>query len=245
MKPDIVVDVGNSRIKWGWCDGDRVVRVSTFGDESAEWDNEIGTTPGSRHWAIASVHPERLDRFNRWVQQRGDLATVLKSHRDVPISVNVQNPESVGIDRLCNSLAAIHLYGPGPLIVVQVGTAVVLNLISDAGVFEGGAILPGFHLMAKSLGTGTAKLPVIQFDGPVPPEPGRTTEAAIRSGIYWSIVGAINGLRAAYGVFENRELPVVLTGGDANLIFDQINPPVHHEATLTLEGIRIAAEALP
>ena len=245
MKPDIVVDIGNSRMKWGWCVGGCVERVSILGDDVEDWNREIRERgPQSYHWSIASVHPERYDRFSRWVKARGDTETVLKSHRDIPLSIDVSNPESVGIDRLCNSLAALQLHGPGPLLVVQVGTTVVLNLISEDGTFEGGAILPGFHLMAKSLGTGTAKLPVIQFDGPVSPEPGRSTEAAIRSGIYWSIVCAITGLRAAYAVFANRELPLIFTGGDAGLILDQFIDSRHSPA-LTLEGIRIAAEALP
>lgn len=246
MTPDIVVDIGNSRIKWGWCEGGRVERVSILGDDVQDWNHEIrGCGRSTCSWAVASVHPERLDRFIRWIRTRGESETVVKSHRDIPISINVSNPESVGIDRLCNSLAAVHLYGPGPLLVVQVGTAVVLNLISGAGTFEGGAILPGFHLMAHALGTGTAKLPVIRFDGPVSPVPGRTTETAIQSGIYWSIAGAINGLRAAYGVLENRDLPVVITGGDASWILDEISPPVHHVPALTLEGVRLAAEAMP
>ena len=245
MKPDIVVDIGNSRIKWGRCDGGRVVRVSTLGDDSAEWDGEIGTDSGRLKWAIASVHPDRRDRFRQWIESRGDAVRSLDDFRQIPISNSIRQPGSVGLDRLCACLAARELFGPGPLLVVQAGTAVVINYVSTAGEFLGGLILPGFHLMAKSLAAGTAGLPQVDFDEPMTGYPGQSTAEAIRNGITLSISSVISSSRHLYQRdYGTGKLKVVLTGGDSDLLANLIRPPLELAPALTLEGIRIAAEAL-
>lgn len=246
MTPDIVVDIGNSRIKWGWCKGGRVERVSNLGDDVAEWDREILDFAGKPNWAIVSVHPERLRSFIAWLGIRGDSASIIDRREQIPIPIRIKDPDSAGLDRLSACLAATSLHGPGPLMVVQAGTAVVLNLVSYRGEFRGGAILPGFHLMAKALADGTAKLPGVDFTGPEDIFPGENTDDAIKRGIYWSILGAVVMFRSAYSVMQDDEnLKLILTGGDAPLLLPEIKPPVHHVPTLTLEGIRLAAEGLP
>lgn len=246
MTPDIVVDIGNSRIKWGWCEGGRVGRVSTLGDDVAEWNREIREFAGKPKWAIVSVHPERLLSFVGWLDSRNDTSTIIGNRGQIPLPLRIDAPDSVGLDRLCACLAAVTLHGPGPLLVVQAGTAVVLNLVSYRGEFRGGAILPGFHLMAKALAGGTAKLPGVEFAGTEDIFPGENTEDAIKRGIYWSILGAVVMFRSAYSIMQDNEiLKIILTGGDAHLLLPEIKPPVHYVPALTLEGIRIAAEALP
>ncbi len=246
MRPDIVVDIGNSRIKWGHCDGGRVGRVSTLGDDPAEWDCEIGTVSRPLSWAIASVHPDRRNRFRQWIESRGDAVRTLDDYRQIPIPNSIRQPGSVGLDRLCACLAARDLFGPGPLLVVQAGTAVVINYVSAAGEFLGGLILPGFHLMAKSLATGTAGLPQVEFDEPMTGYPGQSTTEAIRNGITLCISGVVSSSRHLYQrAYGTAKLKVILTGGDSDLLANLIQDPLEHVPALTLEGIRIAAEALP
>jgi type III pantothenate kinase len=247
MTPDIVVDIGNSRMKWGWCENGRVERVSILGDDVADWDYVIREqTNGDIRWAIASVHVARLEKFLNWVDSRSDRRIIIENREQIPIPLCIESPDSVGLDRLCASLAAVSLHGPGPLLVIQAGTAVVLNLVNFNGEFRGGAILPGFHLMSRALATGTSRLPAVEFAEPEWILPGENTQDAIKRGIYWSINGAVIMFRTAFGLTEDTdELKVVLTGGDANLLLTEIKPPIIHVPALTLEGIRIAAEALP
>lgn len=244
MTPNIVVDIGNSRIKWGWCKDGRVERVTNLGDDVEEWNRAIGEHEQVK-WAIASVHPRRSQQLSNWIESRSESSVTLDSFTQIPILTVVTDPFTIGIDRLCASLAAARLHAPGPMLVVQVGTAVVINHVSEKGEFLGGAILPGFRMMAKALATGTAKLPVVDFEENLTGEGGKNTTDAIRNGIYLSIVGACNCSRALW----LRETPranqkVIVTGGDAELLHDKLMPPMIHDPLLTLEGIRIAAEAL-
>jgi len=255
MTPDVVVDIGNSRIKWGRCAGGRVSDVTRLPlDEPAAWDAELAKLPPpqsfARKWAVASVNPPALHRFVAWSYSHGGTVAFEK-YTDLPIRLNVDEPDKVGLDRLCGAVAAKSMVPPGiPAITVDVGTAVTVNLIDAEGVFQGGAIFPGPRLMGRALHEFTAKLPLIDLTDPVQDlwAPGKNTADAVRLGID-AALGA--GVAQLVDLFVDQcEVPprVFVTGGGGHLIsgypFERASG-VRQVPTLTLEGIRIAAEALP
>lgn len=254
MTPDVVVDIGNSRLKWGVCVGGQVTEVMRLPlDDAPAWDAAPATLPppqaSARRWAVASVNPPALDRFLRWARDRGELA-VFERHTQLPIRLNVDEPDRVGLDRLFGAVAARAMAPPTvPAITVDVGTAVTVNLIDADGVFQGGAIMPGPRLMGRALHDFTAKLPLVDLTDRVEDlwGPAKNTSDAIRLGID-AAVGA--GVAQLVDLFIDRCGPplVFVTGGGANVIFgypfERAGSP-RHVPTLTLEGIRIAAEALP
>src|SRR5205085_8321855 len=101
-------------------------------------------------WAVAAVHPDRLSQIEAWLKQRGDRVRVLRTWKDLNLSVRVDHPERVGMDRLLNAVAA-KAHGPGPAILIDAGTAITLDYLDEAGTFQRGAILPGLRLMAQAL----------------------------------------------------------------------------------------------
>lgn len=251
MTPDVVVDIGNTRLKWGVCRDGRVADVLRLPlDDRATWDTELAKlSANGRHWAVASVNPPATRRFVAWARKHGDAA-VFEDRTLLPIRISVDFPEKVGIDRLLGAVAAKAMVPPGtPAITVDVGTAATVNLIDADGVFQGGAILPAARLMARALNEFTAKLPLSEpttpDDGPMP---GKNTAAAIRAGILAALNGGIVHLTSEL-VAQSAVPPwVFLTGGGARLLdADRLarvatTTPV---PALVLEGIRIAAEALP
>ena len=255
MTPDVVVDIGNSRMKWGVCSRGRVEKVLRIPlDECAAWEAELARISppqfSDRQWAVASVNPPALQRFLQWTSSRGRVA-VFENHTELPIVVNVDEPSTVGLDRLFGAVAAKTMVPPGtPAITVDVGTAVTVNLIDAEGVFQGGAIFPGPRLMGRALHEFTAKLPLIDLTVPVDDlwGPGKNTAEAIRLGID-AAVGA--GAAQLVHLFADggRGLPFVfITGGGGHLIPGSrfaLAADVRHVPALILEGIRIAAEALP
>ena len=251
MKPDVVVDIGNTRIKWGRCVNGRVAEmVSLAGDipedwslQAPKWNLDRGLT-----WAVAGVQPKWQKLFTRWAEARdGRVVAITRDH--IPIPVEVDEPDAVGIDRLLNALAAHRIADPQPTIVLSVGTAVTCDLVDHTGTFLGGVIFPGPRLMAESLHAHTAKLPLV--DALALPEaepPGKNTRDAILAGIRYAIVGAAYMLVDRYAAICGSPW-VFVTGGAAGDL-GEINfgdPFVGTRAvpTLTLEGIRIAAEAMP
>lgn len=255
MTPDVVVDIGNSRMKWGVCRDGRVADVVRLPlDNTGAWDAALANLPrplaSVRKWAVASVNPPALHRFIAWANDHG--ATVrIEKYTDLPIRVNVDEPEKVGLDRLFGAVAAKAMVPPGtPAITVDVGTAVTVNLIDAEGVFQGGAILPGPRLMARSLHEFTAKLPLSEPNNDYEEyqAPGKNTAAAIRTGILAAVGGGVVELLSALAEWSPVTPWVLVTGGGAHFLESYRLPPFPNMRTvplLTLEGIRIAAEALP
>jgi type III pantothenate kinase len=254
VTPDVVVDIGNTRVKWGVCRDGRVTDVLRLPlDDAPAWDAALAHLPPpqrfARKWAVASVNPPATLRFLGWTYDRGGTI-VFEDRAFLPIRVNVDFPEKVGLDRLFGAIAAKAMVPPGmPAITVDVGTAATVNLIDAEGVFQGGAILPGPRLMARALNEFTAKLPHSEPTGPADAAmPGKNTGAAIRAGILAALGGGVTQLTRALA--DRCPVPpwLFVTGGGAHLL-DGCRLPWIAETkavpALTLEGIRIAAEALP
>lgn len=252
MTPDVVVDIGNTRMKWGRCAGGCVAdMVSLPLDEPGAWTEQLtawGLNNAVR-WATASVNPVVSAEFQAWTTDTGGEVLFLNHYSVVPLSYAVDHPEQVGIDRLMNAFAAHCLAHPHPAIIVSVGTATTIDLVDEKGAFQGGVIFPGPRLMAYALHAHTAKLPLVDADTlPTVVAPGKNTTDAMLAGIRAAIVGATILLVTHYA--EEFGSPwVFITGGAAGDLgrfdFGPRFKGTQAIPALTLEGIRIAAEALP
>ncbi len=253
MKPNIVVDVGNSRIKWGYCAQDRVGEIVSLDPNIEEpWNEQTKSWQSSEpiQWAVAGVHPERVDRFMDWVNKRGDKVALIHDRTLLPIKIDVGEPGRVGIDRLLNAVAARSRVLPGESIaIIDAGSAVTVDWVDQEGAFRGGAIFPGLQLMAKALHEHTAALPLVDVNRSTPRHilPGNSTEMAIRGGVFWAVAGGITSIIRLFG---SRTEPyhnsvIYLTGGDAKILQPILHSEIKLWPEMTLEGIRIAAEALP
>ncbi len=255
MKPTIVVDIGNSRIKWGLCAEDRVVsRSSLPPDDPAFWEEQVKRwdVVAKSPWAIAGVHPQTANRFVEWLKLRGDPITIVQDRGRLPIEIKVSESHRVGIDRLLNAVAAKNrVQRQVSIFIVDAGSAVTVDWVDEQGAFRGGAIFPGMQLMAKALNDYTAALPLIKVDtsrASFPPYfPGTSTVSAIEAGILWAVAGGIKALvRQLAGMAKaSRHRVIFLTGGDAKYLAGAMDSEVQLWPEMTLEGIRISAEALP
>lgn len=177
-------------------------------------------------------------------QWLGIVPLVIDSRTPLPIELRVDEPLTVGADRLVNTLAASRLYGCDT-IVVDLGTATTYDCITAEGVFLGGVIAPGLRSSADTLVRRTSKLPATAL---LPPERviGTRTEECIRSGVVLGAADSIDGLvRRIKAEWPTGRTPsVIATGGLANLMAPLCREVDRVELHLTLEGLRIAHELL-
>ena len=195
-------------------------------------------------WHVASVFREAEHRLARLIAQRRTQDTYcLLSHAAMPLAVQVEQPERVGLDRLAAAVAANQLRRSGcPVIVVDVGTAVTVNLLDAAGAFRGGAILPGFTMAAGALTAQTDLLPLVPVspqDDP-PPALGTSTEKAIRSGLFWGIVGAVREI-AERLTDSSTDIEIFVTGGGGHHLARLLGPTARYVPDLVLMGIAASA----
>ncbi|MFW6124649.1 MAG: type III pantothenate kinase [Pirellulales bacterium] len=256
---DVMVDLGNSRLKLG-----RFARaVAAAGlpaphdvcvmplsesmplDLLAPW-RERSAQCGAR-WVIASVNTVKRDRLREWTGQNGrPEVVVIEDPRVLPLKVHLPEPQKVGIDRLMNAVAANVIRPENrPAIVIDAGSAVTVDAVSAEGAFLGGAILAGADLQARALSQFTEKLPLLDVAalGREAPVLGTNTPAAMLAGLVWGGVGAVNELIDRLSDGLPAEPLVLLTGGGATLIADRLRRPIRWVPHLTLQGICLAYHA--
>jgi type III pantothenate kinase len=161
----------------------------------------------------------------------------------LPIRLSVDEPRTVGADRIVNTLAAREMYDRD-IIAVDLGTATTYDCITADGEFLGGVIAPGVSAGLEWLGRRTAKLPRVEFLAPGKVI-GTRTDACIRSGIFYGVVDAIDGMVARIrSEWRRPEALVVATGGYAAAVAPHTRSVDSVEPFLTLYGLAIAGEIL-
>lgn len=156
------------------------------------------------------------------------------------IVIRHEHPQDLGADRIANAVAANALVG-GPAIVVDLGTATSFDVLDADGAFVGGAIAPGIVTGTEALAQRAARLPDVELV--VPPHAiGRSTVAALRSGILLGAAGLVDGMVARIAEELDGTPTVLATGGLAGLVVDACTRVDRHEPWLTLEGLRLVWE---
>ncbi|HHM13080.1 MAG TPA: type III pantothenate kinase [Planctomycetaceae bacterium] len=250
--PWMLVDIGNRRCKavlidprrW---DADQTLAPQTVALESDHvfW-HSLPTEP--IHWWIGSVHRPTLRSLQARIERLRprDRQTVLTA-ADFPMEIDVAAPDGVGIDRLAAALGASASLQPGEsAVVVDVGTAVTVDLVreeKEGPVFAGGAIFCGPYLAARALHEGTDALPLIEPPNVAPPPLGRDTQAAMASGLYWGLVGAVRELAERMGPGDGAKCRIVVTGGAGESLAEQLPGDVHYDGALVLRGLGMAVNA--
>jgi type III pantothenate kinase len=274
----LAIDVGTSRVKLGWfpdptaCESDKPSQLPIaapllpepkemfdcshrdqskleFAEQLASWLAQF--VDHKPHAVIASVNPPAAVVVADTLKLCGFATPRILQTSELPIELAVNEPEKLGIDRALAAVAVNRIRSANtPAIVISLGTACTVNLISADSTFRGGAILPGFAMSARALHEGTSSLPLIARDGLQLPRDavGKTTVDSISAGLYWGIAGAIERLIHE----QSRSLPsapqLFLTGGDVSVLFDAFQTAdrsVRVVPHLVLAGIAVACEGKP
>lgn len=149
---------------------------------------------------------------------------IIGLNRKVPIKNLYHKPEQVGQDRLVCAYAACELYG-SPAIVIDLGTAITIDVVSDKREYLGGIIIPGIHITAETLFERTALLPLVKIEKPKSLI-GKDTQGSILSGIFYGYGEMIKGLIRKLSRQFKVKPKVILTGGHARLMAEYISENV-------------------
>lgn len=251
----LAIDIGNTNITSGvWKDHvwQQQWRLQT---NSARTADEYGlllkgllrdaNLPPIQGVVISSVVPVLTQTFTDVSQQYLDCQPlIVKAALDLGLTINVDVPEAVGADRLVNGVAAYHLF-PGPSIIIDMGTATKLDVISARAEFLGGVIAPGLGLAADALARRAAKLSHVALEAP-PTAIGRNTVHAMQSGLILGYVSLIEGmiirLRAEHPDREQLPIRILGTGGLIHQIAPHTAVIDHIDPWLTLTGLRVIYE---
>lgn len=252
----LAVDVGNTEMTIGLFAGpdlERSWRVMTHPDRTTdEWAvllRALFTQAGldiaevSRS-IVASVVPTATEALADGLVDATGTVPMIVTAEALPIRLDVDEPQTVGADRMVNTLAASRLFGMDT-IVVDFGTATTLDCITRDGRFLGGIIAPGVRTAGENLVRRAAKLSATEIQPPARAI-GRRTDDCIRAGLVFGTADAVDGMvRRIKAEWPTRDVPkVVATGGLAPLIAKYSSEIEEVHPDLTLHGLRLAAELM-
>ncbi|WP_298810741.1 type III pantothenate kinase [uncultured Sphingomonas sp.] len=215
-------------------------------DEYAVWLSQLLALEGYAREqvsavVISTVVPRALHNLQVLASKYfgGEALIAGRAPLEWGVSIDVDEPASLGADRAVNTIAA-HALHAGDLIVIDFGTATTLDFSDYGGAYKGGIIAPGINLSLDALVAAAAKLPRIAIEAPaVNSVIGRNTVDQMNIGIYWGYIAMIEGLVARMKAEVGRPVKVIATGGLATLferhtsVFDAIEPD------LTIQGLAI------
>ena len=243
----LLLDIGNTHTHLGLANAKRVIRqvnIPTQAWFSREASSLVERFVGPRRLRasmLCSVVPRATQPALRSVRRRWNIPVLELSARTIAgVGIDYPQPRTIGADRLANAVAVRHHFG-APAVVVAFGTALAFDVVNRAGNYAGGIIAPGLAAMTDYLHEKTALLPRIrirEIDSVV----GKSTEKAM-------LIGAVHGYRGLVRELITElkrelkcpRLPVVATGGYAELMAAKLPEITSVEPLLTLEGLRLVA----
>ena len=163
------------------------------------------------------------------------LREIKESNIKKTIKINVKNKDQVGSDRLANASGVNRNYKSN-CIVVDFGTATTFDVVTKAGIYNGGVIAPGVNLSMKSLTNSADQIPNFSIKKQKKII-GKNTIQALRSGFYWGYTGLINNIILKIEHETKKKYKIVFTGGFADLFKTSISRPFIVDKNITIKGI--------
>jgi type III pantothenate kinase len=237
----LLIDISNSYAKFAFASTTRLstpARIATGKLSTGVISRFLGNRT-VRKIVVSSVVPAKNPAIAKAAKKRDVLWLDWKLN--LGVKIDYPEPQSIGADRLANAAAVAELYG-FPAVVVDFGTAVTFDIVSDRRTYIGGVIAPGLEAMTNFLYQRTALLPRISLKEPRLAV-GKSTTAAMLSGAVFGYRGLVREILARIKAeqFWRKKVHVVATGGYARLIARRLREIGVVHPHLTLEGLRIIA----
>jgi type III pantothenate kinase len=249
----LAVDVGNTQTHFGAFDGEQLVEHWRFATVRTSTSDELGAAllallnlrglafddidASIVSSTVPQLRPEWTAMAARYL---GHEMPVVGPGVRTGMPIRIDNPRELGADRLVNAVAAYEKVG-GPVVVVDLGTALTFDVVSEGGEYLGGIIAPGVEISMEALTQRAAALPKIDL---TPPRSliGKGTVDAIRSGVIYGFAGQVDAIVGRLRDELGEQTEAIATGGLANAIVPYCETIDDVDEDLTLTGLRIIWE---
>ena len=231
---NLVIDVGNTRVKVALFEENSLLTSDSFELKdifiqlkNIGENNKIDRAIISSVANVSDIDLKKIESLFRLVY--------LSQTTEVPFINEYATKNTLGVDRMALASAAVLKYPNKNVLVIDAGSCITYDFISDKGIFKGGGISPGIEMRYRALNKFTDKLPLL---GPVDKFSiiGNTTEQAIHSGVLNGLIIEINGIIEEYNL-QFEKLTVVLTGGDTIFLAKRLKNSIFANPNFLLVGL--------
>ncbi|MEZ4854467.1 type III pantothenate kinase [Flavobacterium sp.] len=231
----LAIDIGNSRIKVAVFEKDTEISNYSFLKEEAfkNFKKIFKNHPKINHAVSSSVG--NLDTIcHNYIKTKANL-TEIDANTTFPFQNLYSTPKTLGVDRMVVTAGASLLYPNQNVLIIDCGTCITYDLLTNKNTYLGGAISPGLTMRYKSLHTYTAKLPLLEKSYP-DSFIGNSTNQSIHSGIINGISNEIEGCISQYSL-KFSDLTIILTGGDAIFLAKSLKSTIFVRSNFLLESL--------
>jgi len=223
----VLVDAGNTSIKSAEVVSENIVherRWKSIPELDKHYANEIP-------FCICSTNKQELSLEKRKVQ-------LVNNNAPIGLGLDYKTPETLGADRIAAAVGCYDLFPNQNSLLIDFGTCMTMDFISDTGIFRGGVISPGLKMRMRAMAKFTANLPDISKEWEALDETllGKSTKECLQNGSYFGIIHEINGFRSRLES-EFAPLNVVLSGGDAYHFASKIKAHIYTDSKIVLNGL--------
>jgi type III pantothenate kinase len=232
---NLVIDIGNSRTKFSIFNPSGLMMTATdthFGPESVKLLCE--EFPALSRVILSSTKDYGAD-LQEFLFSRFTLFIELNENTPIPLINRYKTPETLGKDRLAGAVGASGLFPETNLLIIDAGTALTFDIVTEEGVYLGGNISPGLEMRFKSLHHFTGRLPLVG-DKLSFPIWGDTTETAIRAGVQNGILFEVEAYIDHFKKFYKKN-QVILTGGDLKFFETKVKNSFFVHSNLVSTGL--------
>lgn len=246
----LAVDIGNTNIVLGTIEGEQILFLERMATDRSATETEYlvrirsvllfrGIRPEELEGAVlCSVVPIVTMNVRPAVEQlTGKRAVLVGPGIKTGLRINIDNPGTLGADRVADAVAAVHHY-PVPLITIDMGTATTVGVVDENKTFIGGMIVPGVMVSLNALSGGTSQLPHIALEPPKQPI-GRNTVDCMRSGIVYHNAAGVDGMISRIEEQLGKTCTVVVTGGLSSSIIPYCRHEMIYDPDLLLKGMMV------
>lgn len=233
---NLVLDLGNSYGKIAACEGKEVIEAAIYERiTSREIAYFHARYPGIQGAIVSSVINDSREIID-YLNNLYSTCIELNHNTPIPLQNRYRTPDTLGYDRIASAVGAFTICPGRNVLVIDAGTAITYDIVTDKGEFLGGNISPGLEVRFKALNRFTNRLPHMERPPEKPPLLGITTRGAIQSGVVNGLLFEMDGFIDAFSI-NHPKLQVVLTGGDAKYFVGKLKSSIFVDLNLNLIGL--------
>jgi type III pantothenate kinase len=237
---NLVIDVGNTNVKLAVFQdfviiGKRIRKLESLEKDVAVLVKEFKDIKKAIISSVGRLKEKDIQIISKQIE-----VYTLNKNSKLPFKSKYKTPETLGVDRIALVSASTKFYPSQNVLIIDAGTCITYDFITSEKVYLGGAISPGIRLRYQSLNNLTENLPLLEKKAPKNLI-GNSSKESIHSGVINGILMEIDGAIQEYNK-KNKDLTVILTGGDANFLSKRLKSSIFANSNFLLEGLNFILE---